>query len=144
MREGAGSTMRKDSLPGGDNEDRRRVERILSSRAACTCLVTQDSYQTALGKGKKHSALLSTISVNGISFESDFRPSDGECMSLEVRPIEGPELSARIKVLYSRSSSNDGFYIIGSQFAEMSESDKQSLLILLNTIQRMEQNMQEA
>ncbi len=64
-------------------------------------------------------------------------------MSLEIRPIEGPDLSARIEVLYSQSSSNDGFYIIGSQFSEMSESDKQSLLILLQTIQRMEHDMQE-
>ncbi len=135
--------MRKDSWLGDENKDRRRFARILCSRAACTCLVTRNSYQTEFGERKKHSALLSNISVNGISFETDFRPPDGERMSFEVRPIEGPDLSAQIKVLHSRSSSKDGFYVIGSQFAEMGEGDKQSLLVLLNTIQRMEQDMQE-
>jgi hypothetical protein len=64
-------------------------------------------------------------------------------MRIEIRPVEGPEVTAEISVIYSRPSEKSGFYMIGSKFEEISELDKRNLLVLLDTISRMEQELAE-
>jgi hypothetical protein len=87
--------------------------------------------------------ILSNIGPDGISFETNFRLSEGDHLLLEIRPIEGPELAARIKVLHSRNSEKNGFFVVGSQFEEMSEGDRQNLHFLIATIERMENNLSQ-
>jgi hypothetical protein len=74
-------------------------------------------------------------------FETNFSPSVGDYLRIEVRPIEGPELSARIQVLHAQYSKKNGFYSIGSRFEEMSELDRQNLFSLIATINRMQHDL---
>jgi hypothetical protein len=79
--------------------------------------------------------------VSGIFFESTYRPTVGCALSVEIRPIEGPEVNARIKVLHIRDSSSSGFFVIGSKFEEINERSRQNLLVLLDTINRLEDDL---
>lgn len=122
-------------------EMRRGLPRLDCSRLACSCTVKPEPYSTTPGENEKRGALLLNISAEGLCFETNFQPSVGEYMHLEIRPIEGPEVSAKIKVIHARRSAKDGFHLIGSQFDEMSESDRQNLLVLLDTIGRLEKDL---
>ena len=62
-------------------------------------------------------------------------------MRIEIRPIEGPEVTAGIRVIHSRPSEKSGFYLVGSKIEEISEHDRRNLLVLLDTISRMEQKL---
>lgn len=53
-------------------------------------------------------------------------------------------MDAKIKVLHTRPSAAKGFYIIGSEFEELSERGRQNLLTLLQTVDRMERGLAEA
>jgi hypothetical protein len=108
---------------------------------ACSCSVTPEHGDDLHLDRNRGGALLSNISPNGINFETNFRPSVGDYLHIEVRPIEGPELSARIQVLHSQQSKKHGFFCIGSRFEEMSELDRQNLLLLLATINRMQHDL---
>ncbi|NQU07015.1 MAG: PilZ domain-containing protein [Candidatus Abyssubacteria bacterium] len=126
---------------GGPKEERRRFGRISCSRFACSCSVRPESLPAGPGKDQGRGALLSDISPDGASFETNFRPTAGERMRIEIRPIEGPEVTAGIRVINSRRSERNGFYLVGSKFEEISELDKRNLLVLLDTISRMEQEL---
>jgi hypothetical protein len=60
-----------------------------------------------------------------------------------MRPIVGPEVLATIRVLHTQPSATHGFYIIGSEFAELGEEDSQNLLVLLDTIKCLEEDLTE-
>lgn len=123
-------------------EERRRCARLTCSRFACSCTVKPESgYPSAADIEKKLGALLLNICVNGACFETNFEPARGTDMRLKVRPIIGPEMTARIKVLHTRPSATSGFYVIGSEFRELGEQDRQNLLTLLLTIGQMEEDL---
>ena len=65
----------------------------------------------------------------------------GSQMRLTIRPIEGPEVVARIRVLHTQSSTSSGFYLIGAAFEDLKEGSRQNLLILLETISRLEASL---
>jgi c-di-GMP-binding flagellar brake protein YcgR len=94
-----------------------------------------------LSDRRRGGAVLSNVSPDGISFETNFKPLTGDCLRLELRPIEGPELSAKIKVLHSRQSEKNGFFAVGSRFEEISEGDRRNLLQLIATINRMQHEL---
>ena len=131
----------KKESASGQREERRGFARLPCSRFACSCSVKPDSRSGATGDIERRGALLSDISPEGISFKTNFQPPAKEYMHFEVRPIEGPEVMAKIEVLYSRRSVRSGFYIVGSRFKEISEHDRQNLLVLLDTISRMEHDL---
>ena len=81
------------------------------------------------------------ICAGGVCLESNVKPAPGSEMNFMIRPIEGPEMDAKIKVLYTRPSSTKGFYIIGSRFEELNEDNRQNLLTLLHMVNRMEQDL---
>jgi hypothetical protein len=92
---------------------------------------------------EKLGALLLNICAGGVSLESNFEPASGASMRFRIRPIEGPDMDAKIKVLHTRPSAAKGFYIIGSEFEELTESGRQNLLMLLQTVDRMERGLAE-
>jgi hypothetical protein len=121
--------------------DLRRYERVACSRFACSCSVRPESKDNIQSEKNRGGVVLSNISPDGISFETNISLSEGDYLLLEIRPIEGPELAAKIKVLHSRHSEKNGFFVIGSQFEEMSEGDRQNLHFLIATIERMENDL---
>jgi hypothetical protein len=125
----------------GDGRDRREFERLVCSRLACSCSVKPESGNGSHSEHSRGGALLSNISPDGVKFETNFRPSAGDFLRIEVRPIEGPEMSARIQVLHAQHSEKNGFFSVGSRFEEMSELDRQNLLVLIATINRMQNNL---
>ena len=124
-----------------NNWDRREYERFICTRFACSCFVMSEPGDGPWPDRRRGGAVLSDVSPDGISFETNFMPSEGDCLRLEVRPIEGPELSARIKVLHSRQSEKNGFFAVGSTFEDISEGDRRSLLQLIATIKRIKQDL---
>lgn len=122
---------------------RRKFSRINCSRFACSCTVKTGASQEGASYEKNRGALLINISSQGIRFESNFQPSAGEHLSFKIRPIEGPEVAAMIKVTHTHQSEKSGFYRIGSEFHEISEQNKRNLLVLLDTIGRLEQNLSQ-
>ncbi len=135
-----------DNLPckAGDRRERREYERFTCTRFACSCFVSSESGNGSQLDGRLGGALLSNISADGVNFEANFRPSTGDFLRLEVRPIEGPELSAMIRVLHTRESDKNGFFAIGSRVEEISERDRQNLLQLIATINRMQHDLSES
>ena len=135
--------MVSDNLPdkGNNGGDRREYERFTCMRFACSCFVSSESENGSKPGGRLGGALLSNVSLDGINFEANFMPSKGDYLLLDIRPIEGPDLSARIKVLHTRRSDKNGFFAIGSKVEEISERDRRNLLQLIATIKRMRQNL---
>ena len=127
----------------GQNRDLRTYERVVCSRFACSCIVKPESGDDLRLENNRGGVLLSNISPTGISFETNISLSEGDYLHLEIRPIEGPELATKIRVLHSRHSEKHGFFVIGSQFEEMSEGDRQNLHFLIATIERMEENLSQ-
>lgn len=138
--------MMSDNLPykAGEGGERREYERFTCTRFACSCFVNSESGNGSQFDGRLGVAVLSNISPDGINFEANFRPSPGDFLRLEVRPIEGPELSAMIRVLHTRESDKNGFFAIGSRVEEISERDRQNLLQLIATINRMQHDLSES
>ena len=81
------------------------------------------------------------ICMDGICFETKSPPSEGDCLRFELRPIEGPEVTARGKVLHVRRSARNGFFLVGTKIEEIGEQDAQKLLIFVDTINRMEKDL---
>ena len=123
------------------NGERREYERFSCTRMACSCFVRSESGDGPRPDRRRGGAVLSNVSPDGVSFETNFMLDAGDCLRLEVRPIEGPELSARIRVLHSRQSEKKGFFAVGSRFEEISESDRRNLLQLIATINRMRHDL---
>ncbi len=124
------------------HHERRSCARLTCSRFACSCTVKpQAGHAGAADIEKKLGALLLNICINGACFETNFEPPRGANMHFKVRPIIGPEMTARIKVLHTRPSTTSGFYVIGSEFDELSEQDRQNLLTLLLTISQLEEGL---
>ncbi|MBI4832867.1 MAG: PilZ domain-containing protein [Candidatus Lindowbacteria bacterium] len=122
-------------------EDRRRGMRLDCFRFVCSCTLKSDSSADATGNSKKHGAVLVNVCPQGLRLESNFEPAKGEILHFELRPIVGPEVAARIKVVHTQPSATQGFYVIGSEFAELAEEESQNLLILLDTINRLEEGL---
>ena len=127
----------------GKGQNLRKYERLACSRFACSCSVKPESGDDLRLENNRGGVLLSNISPNGISFETNISLSESEYLQLKIRPIEGPEVAAKIRVLHSRHSEKDGFFVIGSQFEEMSEGNRQNLHLLIATIERMEDNLSQ-
>lgn len=128
------------SLTKQNDGDRRRRFRHSCARFACSCTVKpQKSEQAPERKG----ALLLNICPDGVCFESNFEPSVGERLHIGIRPIIGPEVTARIRVLHARPSMTNGFYIVGSEFDDLEECEKQNLVTLIHTIDRFEEDLAE-
>jgi len=127
----------------GKMKDIRKFARVNCFRFACSCTVKTGSSQEEAKNEKKRGALLMNISAQGIQFESNFQPSAEEHLSFKIRPIEGPEVAAMIKVIHTKQSEKRGFYLIGSEFHEISEQDKRNLLVLLDTVGRLEQDLSQ-
>lgn len=121
--------------------DLRKYERVACSKFACSCSVKSESGNDFRLENNRGGVVLSNISPDGISFETNISLTEGDFLHLEIRPIEGPELSAKIKVVHSRHSEKNGFFVVGSQIEEMSEGDRQNLHFLIATIERMENNL---
>jgi hypothetical protein len=128
----------------GTGAERRRLSRTTCSRLACSCTVKPESVSAATDGGKKRGALLFNISPDGISLETDFQPSIRTHMDIEISPIEGPGVAARLRVVRACRSARNGLYVIGAEFEEISEQDRQNLLALLDTIGRLEQDLSGA
>ena len=124
-------------------KDRRKFARLTCSRFACSCTVRPESNQIESGVDDRRGALLLNVSPEGILFETNFRPAVGDTMRIEIRPIEGPEVAASLRVLHAGTSMKNGFYLIGSAFEKISGHDKQSLLLLLDTISRLEDDLSQ-
>ncbi len=124
--------------PKDKRQERRKVERFSCTALACSCSIKTDA------PGKTHGAMLSDISIAGLSFEADFEMTPGERLSVEIRPIEGSEFEAAIKIVHSRRSQKAGFFLIGASFEDLTGRNRQSLLILLDTIGRMERDLSQA
>lgn len=92
-------------------------------------------------ESEKLGALLLNICADGVCVETNFKPSRGSIMHFKIRPIEGPDMDARIRVLHVRPSTAKGFFVIGSEFEHLSEQDRQNLLTLLHTLDRMEKDL---
>jgi hypothetical protein len=92
-------------------------------------------------ESEKAGALLLNICDGGVCLESNFKPLVGAVMQFKIRPIEGPEMDAKIRVIHIRPSTANGFYVIGSRFEGLSELDQQNLLTLLHTVNRMEKDL---
>ena len=127
----------KSSIP----QERRRWERLACSRFACSCAVRPVSSASQADRERKLGAVLLNICANGICFESNFAPSSGTEFYFEIRPIEGPDVVAKIRVLHARPSESNGLHIIGSEFDELDERERQNLLTVLHTISRMEEDL---
>ena len=125
-------------------EERRRSSRTACTRLACSCTVKPESISAVTNGDRKRGALLLNLSVDGISFETDFNPSVQACMNIEIRPIEGPDVAARLKVIHARRSARSGLHVIGAKFEEINEHNRQNLLALLDTIGRLERNLSGA
>ncbi len=119
--------------------DRRRSLRLRCAALACSCSVGR----TGDDPLERSGALLSDISADGISFETDFEAGPGERLRIEIRPIEGPDLAVGLEVIHTRRSNRRGFFLIGSRFEDMDERDRRSLLVLLETISRLEKDLSE-
>jgi hypothetical protein len=122
-------------------DERRRFARIVCSRFACSCTVRPEHSPNECSGPERYGALLLNISPEGLLFETNVRPSIGDILYMEIRPIEGPEVFARIRVLHTRRSPKKVFYLIGAEFEEISGSGKQGLLLLLDTITRVEADL---
>jgi hypothetical protein len=81
--------------------------------------------------------------MDGVCFETKSPPSKGDSLRFELRPIEGPEVTARGKVLHVRRSARTGFFLVGMEIGEIDEQDAQKLLILIDTINRMEKDLSQ-
>ena len=126
---------------GGAGAERRRLSRITSPRLACSCMVKPESVPAATDAVKKRGALLFNISAKGIGFETDFLPLVRAHMDIEISPIEGPGVAARLRVVHACRSARNGLYVVGAEFDEISEQNRQNLLALLDTIGRLEQDL---
>lgn len=123
-----------------EGEHRRNV-RFYCSWFVCSCTVIPEFRPCVPNNSKKRGALLLNICLDGICFETNFAPSIGSSMQLHIHPIEGPEVKAKIRVMHKRSSAKNGFYIIHSEFSEVSGRNRQNLLILLDTISRLQEDL---
>jgi hypothetical protein len=122
-------------------EERRRWARLACSRFVCSCALKLVSPADPAVPEKKLGAVLLNICASGVCFESNFKPPNNARLHFEIRPIEGPDVVAKIRVLHARPSGANGLYIIGSEFDELSELDRQNLLTVLHTIGRMEEDL---
>jgi len=122
-------------------EERRKWERLACSRFACSCAVKPVPSAGQAERERRLGAVLLNICANGICFESNFAPPGGTQFYFEIRPIEGPDVVAKIRVLHARPSGTNGLHIIGSEFDELGEHDRQNLLTVLHTITRMEEDL---
>ncbi|RJP21802.1 MAG: hypothetical protein C4520_09090 [Candidatus Abyssobacteria bacterium SURF_5] len=122
-------------------QERRRASRISCSRFACSCSLKPESPSEVIGDQEKLGALLLNLCAGGVCLESNFKPRPGSMMQFQIRPIEGPEMRATIKILHARPSRAKGFYKIGSEFEDLSEEDRQNLLTLLHMVERIEKDL---
>lgn len=127
-----------------ETEERRSSDRLSCSRLACSCIIKPGPNPTASEVTKRHGAALVNICADGIRFETDFEPSAAALMCVEIRPIEGPQVAATIKALHIQRSERSGFYLVGTEFEEISARDRQNLLLLLDTIGRLEKDLNQA
>lgn len=121
--------------------ERRKWERLVCSRFACSCAVRPVASAGQTNGERKRGAVLLDICANGICFESNFAPRGGTQFYFEIRPIEGPDVVAKIRILHARPSETNGLHIIGSEFDELDEGERQNLLTVLHTISRMEEGL---
>jgi hypothetical protein len=121
--------------------ERRRSNRITCSRFACSCSLKSETHPEAKTNSAKLGALLLNICPGGVCLETNMKPPRGATMNFRIRPIEGPDLDAKIRILHTRPSSAKGFYILGSEFEEMGEQDRQNLLTLLHMVGRLEKDL---
>ncbi len=113
-------------------QERRRSERLSCAALACSCSVRAEP------SGRSHGAVLTNISAGGVCFETDLETAPGEILRIEARPIEGPEFEATIRVLHLRRSRWAGLFVVGSTFKSPTEDTRRDLLILLNTVGRLQ------
>jgi len=125
----------------GTEPDQRKSARSTCSRFACSCFLKQECSHETGAESEKLGALLLNIGAGGLCFESNFRPAEGAVMLFTIRPIEGPGLDAKVRVLHSRPSPAKGFYVIGSEFEELGEQERQNLLTLLHMVDRFEKDL---
>jgi hypothetical protein len=93
---------------------------------------------------ERKGALLLNICADGVCFESNFEPQVGDCLHIGIRPIVGPEVTGKIRVIHARPSMTNGFYIVGSEFDDLGEHGKQSLIMLMHTIGLFEDDLAQA
>ncbi len=123
--------------------DRRKNERLTCSRFACSCSLKSESTAEFGHETEKAGAILLDICPGGVCLESNFKPPAEALMFFKIRPIEGPELDAKVRVRHIRKSSAKGFHVIGSMFEELTEDNRQNLLTLLQMVSRLENDLRD-
>ncbi|MBI5118294.1 PilZ domain-containing protein [Candidatus Poribacteria bacterium] len=122
-------------------EELRKGARFDCVRFVCSCTLRPDSPLIQSDNNKRHGAVLLNVCPQGICLETNFEPSEGSRLRFEMRPIVGPEVIATIRVMHTQPSATSGFYIVGSEFAELGEEDSRNLLMLLDTIKCLEEDL---
>ena len=118
-------------------QERRRSERLSCAALACSCSVRTEP------SGRNHGAVLTNISAGGVCFETDLEAMPGDVLRIEARPIEGPEFEVTIRVLHLRRSRRAGFFVVGSTFESLTEGARRDLLILLDTVGRLQRGLSQ-
>ncbi|RJP72404.1 MAG: PilZ domain-containing protein [Candidatus Abyssobacteria bacterium SURF_17] len=122
-------------------EERRAFTRHDCSRFACSCVVKPHVSAGNGPKDDKFGAVVLDVCCDGLCLETNLEASPGTRLFLEIRPIVGPGIATWVNVLHSRPSATGGFHIIGSQFTDLDEHDRQNLLTLLRTIAHLEEDL---
>jgi hypothetical protein len=78
-----------------------------------------------------------------VCFETDLEATPGDVLRIEARPIEGPEFEATIRVLHLRRSRRTGLFVAGSTFESLSEGMRRDLVILLDTVDRLQRGLSQ-